>query len=184
MPALNGNRDVRPSKRSMRSKGVPMSKAPGVPALSRRRLLGSGAAAVGVLSSFGAAASAEQRQGSGGTQNPRPAPDARRWIKAVPTRTSTRGAAQPALLLCAFDYEDLTRVVASDRELLLAFETSRAFITVRIKCAEGRVEALSNAVLRAETLDLRDTAVLGIQDVKISDYLEWESLLPPLKPRG
>ena len=161
-----------------------MSKGRAVPALSRRRLLGSGAAAVGVLSSF-SAASAEQRQGSGGTQTLRPTPaDGRRWIKVVPTPTSTRGNAQPALALCAFDYADLTRVVASDRELLLAFETSRAFITVRVKCLEGRVEALSNAVLRAETLDLRDTAALGIQNVKISDYLEWESLLPPLKPRG
>jgi hypothetical protein len=82
-------------------------------------------------------------------------------------------------LLCAFDFDHLSRVVVNDREFLLVFETSRALITARFKCIGDKAKTLSAQVLDGTLLDLRDTQALGIENVKLSDYLEWETMLPP-----
>jgi hypothetical protein len=154
-----------------------------IPPINRRQMLGAGAAAIAVLSTTEDTPAAVQQRQEG---KPLPSPSTRedrRWLIVAPTDSVSQRGASPKLALCALDYQTLTRVVATDSEVLLSFETSRAFITVRLKCIDGRAEALSLAVLRGDTLDLRDTDRLGIRTAKISDYLEWERLLPPLPPR-
>jgi hypothetical protein len=140
---------------------------------SRRAILGATgiatAAAIGLLASERAAA--QQPPGPGG-------PAARLWVRFLVNDPINLPKDGPPVL-CVMDYMSLARAARTEKELLLFFESHRSITTLKLKCSDP--EALMDQVLIGSDLDLAKPAA-GITQTTLSDYIEWETMLPPRPP--
>lgn len=160
--------------------------------VSRRAMLdASGIAAVGVLGIVSAgAASAQTAPRATASQT-----TGKNWFRfrvagrpllTVPPAASEPSAEHtisPGIDLCAFDHANLNRGLATEDTIVLFFESHRSVATIVLECEAGTdVTGLLSQILAGALLDVTTPATHGIKIIRISDYIEWETMLPPRRP--
>lgn len=152
----------------------------GPPSASRRTVLAASglAAAVGLLAADRASAQGQAPPSNPVAQTPNPVAQTRRWLRFLVSAKDVASGVNIAF--CAVEYESLRRALALEKEIVLFIEAHRSILTLRAEC-DKPAETLDK-ILNGELLDLRPP-VVAVQPFRVSDYIEWELMLPPRPPK-